>query len=130
MGPQFSQSLIMTLLVIKWFSFSIYFISPELKAHMIFSDRWSSGIYPSVSNFFTILSSQEPQDQFNQSLVTGVQICSSKGPRLFQGEIIMKYRQKKLRTLNTFVSVTTRRISIKLGTKHSWVIGILECSNK
>ena len=53
-----------------------------------------------------------------------------KGPALFQGGIIKKYRKYIEEMKKIFFFRTTGPISTKLVTKHSWVKGIQVCSNE
>ena len=62
--------------------------------------------------------------------VKGIQICSNGGPRPFpRGDyyVIVKIHWGNLKM---FFSRTTKPISTKLCTKHSWVMGIQVCSNE
>ena len=62
--------------------------------------------------------------------VKGIHIYSNEGPRPFQGEVITKLQKYIDEILKIFYSRTTRSISTKFGTKHSWVMKTQVCSNE
>ena len=59
--------------------------------------------------------------------VVGIQVCS-KGPALFQGRLFQNKEKYTDKILKIYFFRTTGLISIKLCTKHTWVIGIKFCS--
>ena len=59
----------------------------------------------------------------------GFNFVQTKGPALFQGEIIIKKR-KCIDEIKKFFSRSTEIISTNLGTKHPWVWGIQVSSNE
>ena len=64
------------------------------------------------------------------SRVKDIQICSNEGPYLLQRGDNYEIAKIKQQNSKIFFSWTTGPISIKLGTNHSWVVGIQVCSNK
>ena len=72
---------------------------------------------------------------FNQtwhkaSLDEGVQICSNEGPCSFSRGYNYKMMKVNWRNLKIFFSRTPEPISTKLCTKHPWVKGIQDFTNK
>ena len=80
-------------------------------------------VYTNVISISTKLGSKYPW-------VKVIKVCSNEGPNPFpRGD---NYEKVKIhwRNFKIFFSRTTEPISIKLGTKHSWVKGIKVCSNE
>ena len=84
------------------------------------------------SHFHLLL--QNHRSNFNQTwhfLVKGIQVCSNEGPRLFlRGDNYQIAKKQWRNSIIIFFSWTTRPISTKLGTLHSWVKGIQVPSNE
>lgn len=59
----------------------------------------------------------------------GIDVCSNEGPRLYQGEIIAKWR-KKLSLCKNLLSRTIVLVSFKFGANHSLLMEIDVCLNE
>ena len=122
--------------------FSMFFwVSPELKVQVSFSDHQSSVCLPvcsffrpsvNFSHFHLLL--QNHWAIFNQTCtkypwVKGIQVCSNEGQRPSQRRDNYEITKINWQLLKIFFSRTTGPISTKLGTKYPWLKGFQVSSN-